>query len=41
MEQADASIEHYARAVGRADREEDDIVEPRSIRLKGESRGIA
>ncbi len=34
MEQVDASIARYLRALGRADREESDIAEAKSGRLK-------
>ena len=34
MEQVDASIARYLRALGRADREESDVAEAKSVRLK-------
>ena len=40
MEQVDASIARYLRALDRADREESDIAEAKSIRLKEKIAGL-
>jgi BMFP domain-containing protein YqiC len=40
MEQVDASIAHYLRALDRADREEGDVAEAKSVQLKEKSAGL-
>ena len=40
MEQVDASIARYLRALDRADREESDIAEAKSIRLREKIAGL-
>jgi len=40
MEQVDASIARYLRALDRADREESDVAEAKSVRLKEKIAGL-